>query len=121
MSDARVTGGLRGSVLVVDDDASIRRVVRQALEGEGWRVLEAADGTAALTLCEREGDAVGLVLLDLHMPSMNGAQFAARYWGEDGSAAPTGLRATRAPVVVFTADSGMEAAEQAERLKAVGF
>jgi CheY-like chemotaxis protein len=99
------------AVLVVDDDAAIREVVRQALESEGWRVLEAADGAAALTAYERDAPGVALVLLDLSMPTMNGAQFAERYRRLDG----------KAPLVVFTATHGMEAAIQADRLRAVGF
>ena len=112
MSDAKLNGA-RGAVLVVDDDASIRGVVRQALEAEGWQVLEAAEGAAGLSVCEREQKRLALVLLDLRMPTMNGGQFAERYWsgGHEG----------RAPLVVFTATSGIEAAEEAERLRAVGF
>ena len=108
------------AVLVVDDDAAIRSVVRQALEGEGWPVLEAADGEAALTACERAAQRVALVLLDLTMPVMSGAQFAERYWKLDGDRAG-GAADGRAPLVVFTATQGMEAAVQAERLRAAGF
>src|SRR5687768_15599083 len=95
-------------VLVADDDAAIREVVRQALEGEGWRVLEAADGAAALVTYARAAPRVALVLLDLTMPMMSGVQFAEHYRRLDD----------KAPLVVFTAAHGMEAAVQAERLRA---
>lgn len=63
----RVAGA---SVLVVDDSAAIRRVLRRSLEAAGYRVDEAPDGRAALSACrERPHD---LVLLDLDMPVLDG-------------------------------------------------
>src|SRR5262249_46600418 len=57
-------------VLVVDDDAFIRREMRAALEQDGWLPEEAENGRVALALLEeRPYDAV---LLDLMMPEMNG-------------------------------------------------
>lgn len=59
-----------GRILVVDDGAMNRRVLRGALEREGHEALEAADGRAALAiLSERPVD---VVLLDLVMPEMDG-------------------------------------------------
>jgi len=58
------------AILVVDDDPAVRESVRRALEREGWRVAEAADGRAALDLIESE--APSLILLDLLMPVMDG-------------------------------------------------
>jgi two-component system chemotaxis response regulator CheY len=56
--------------LVVDDSASVRRLVRRALEPEGYCVLEAADGRAALAVLADTD--VALVLVDVHMPEMDG-------------------------------------------------
>jgi CheY-like chemotaxis protein len=57
-------------VLLVDDDAFLRRELREALEQDGWQPEEAENGRAALVrLAERPFDAV---LLDLVMPEMNG-------------------------------------------------
>jgi two-component system OmpR family response regulator len=56
------------TVLVVDDDAPLREVVRLALELAGFRVLEAADGHAALALADR----AQLVVLDVAMPRLDG-------------------------------------------------
>jgi signal transduction histidine kinase/CheY-like chemotaxis protein len=57
-------------VLVVDDDPALRELLRRTLEREGYAVLEADDGRAALA---RIGERVpGLILLDLMMPHMNG-------------------------------------------------
>jgi CheY-like chemotaxis protein len=61
-------------VLVVDDDADIRETVSLILEDEGWEVVSAADGAAALTIL-RDGKHPDVILLDLMMPVMNGWQF----------------------------------------------
>jgi two-component system cell cycle response regulator len=58
------------TILVVDDSTAIRRILRRALQGAGYRVTEAADGRAALTACHLETP--DLVLLDVDMPVMDG-------------------------------------------------
>jgi DNA-binding response OmpR family regulator len=58
------------AILVVDDDAKIRRLVRTYLERDGHRVTEAADGHAALASIERDHPA--LVVLDLMLPEVDG-------------------------------------------------
>jgi DNA-binding response OmpR family regulator len=60
------------TVLVVDDDAVIRQVLRAALEGAGHTVAEAPDGPAALARIGARG--VDLVLLDLMLPGMDGRE-----------------------------------------------
>jgi len=60
-------------VLVVDDDADTRLLLRRALESAGFRVAEAADGPDALTMLQ-EGDLFDLVTLDLQMGEMHGLQ-----------------------------------------------
>ncbi len=65
----------RPLVLVVDDDANSRLLTRAALEPHGFEVAEAADGAAALTLCQE--DPPDLVLLDVLMPGMDGYQTCA--------------------------------------------
>jgi signal transduction histidine kinase/DNA-binding response OmpR family regulator/HAMP domain-containing protein len=80
-------------VLVVEDEAVIREMMRRTLEKEGWAVIEAENGRAAL---ERVAEnPPGLILLDLMMPEMDGFQFV------------TELRKNKAwraiPVVVVTA------------------
>ncbi len=59
------------SVLVVDDDESMRLLLRTALEADGFGVIEAADGPEALRVIER-GDPISLVTLDLQMEEMHG-------------------------------------------------
>ena len=60
----------QANILVVDDEATIREVVRKYLEHEGYRVAEAETGTEALAyLREQRPD---LLILDLMLPGMDG-------------------------------------------------
>jgi PAS domain S-box-containing protein len=68
----RRPGGPR-RVLVVEDDAVTRAALRKEMEGEGWEVVEAEHGRAALE--RTAGHVPDLVLLDLMMPEMNGFEF----------------------------------------------
>jgi signal transduction histidine kinase/DNA-binding response OmpR family regulator len=60
----------RHAILVVEDDASSRQLLRRTLENEGWTVSEAANGHVALEHIARQRPA--LILLDLMMPGMDG-------------------------------------------------
>jgi CheY-like chemotaxis protein len=62
------------TILVVDDDPSIREVVASLLEMEGYAVLTASNGLEALRVLERQMP--NLVLLDMRMPVMDGWTFA---------------------------------------------
>jgi two-component system cell cycle response regulator len=57
-------------VLVADDFADLRSMVRLCLEGRGWDVREAVDGTAALDACREQPP--DLILLDVNMPRLDG-------------------------------------------------
>ena len=57
-------------ILVIDDEPPIRRLLRTGLSSQGYHVLEAPDGRAALDLLGRE--APDLVILDLGLPDMKG-------------------------------------------------
>jgi two-component system, cell cycle sensor histidine kinase and response regulator CckA len=63
------------TILVVDDEPTIRRYVERVLADAGFRVLTAMGGTEALGLLERGTD-VDLLLVDLRMPAMSGTQLA---------------------------------------------
>ena len=63
-------------VLVVDDDAVLRRVVRAVLEADGFRVLEAHDGRQGLELAASERPRV--VILDVMMPGLDGVEVCRR-------------------------------------------
>ena len=62
------------SILIVEDDESVREALVALLEGAGHRVVEAGDGAEALARL-RGAEPVGLILLDLMMPVMNGWEF----------------------------------------------
>jgi signal transduction histidine kinase len=63
------------TVLVVEDEPAVRELVARILTSEGYDVLSAEDGRAALRLLERQPPArLDLVLTDVLMPSMNGRQ-----------------------------------------------
>jgi two-component system, OmpR family, KDP operon response regulator KdpE len=58
------------TILVVDDDTSIRKFVRVNLDARDYRVLTAGDGEEALSLIKKEH--LDLIILDIVMPNMNG-------------------------------------------------
>jgi CheY-like chemotaxis protein len=60
------------TILIVDDEAPIRRMLRELLEGEGHTVMEASDGRAAMR-CLREQPA-DLVITDILMPQEDGIE-----------------------------------------------
>jgi PAS domain S-box-containing protein len=66
------TSPLKGRILLVEDEASIRESTRIALEHRGLTVIEAEDGLAALERFRAEPQAFDLVLTDLTMPRMDG-------------------------------------------------
>jgi two-component system cell cycle sensor histidine kinase/response regulator CckA len=61
-----------GTILVVDDDAIVRRAVGTALESLGYSVVEAASGADALEVARARGSEIRAVLLDMVMPRMSG-------------------------------------------------
>lgn len=80
------------SILVVDDEDTIRELVAVALEDEGYRVRTAADGAQALRLvCEEPPE---LIILDMRMPVMDGWAFAQAHRARPGP---------HAAVIVLTA------------------
>lgn len=84
------------TVLVVDDDPSIRETVTEVLVAEGYQVLEAGDGREALDRLDGILDRC-VVLLDLAMPRMNGLEVLA----ELSRRGQTG----RTPVLVMSANA----------------
>src|SRR3954466_13202501 len=65
-----------GAVLVVDDDAPIRRMLERTLTAEGYDVAAVADGGAALARVERSLPDV--IVLDVAMPGLDGLQVTRR-------------------------------------------
>ena len=94
------------NILVVDDEAYIRRSLRGYLEDAGYSVVEAADGGQAVDIFGRGG--VSLVLLDLRMPKMDGLQTLAQIR----------TLAPETPVIVISGAGTMDDVVQALRLGA---
>jgi CheY-like chemotaxis protein len=69
------------TILLVEDEGSLRRLLREVLTESGYVVIEAADGEEGFRACrERElrGERIDLLLTDVVMPGMSGRQLAAR-------------------------------------------
>jgi PAS domain S-box-containing protein len=66
------------TLLVVEDEELVRKVVARILERAGYRVLVAASGDEALTLCERSPTPIHALVTDVVMPGMGGRELAAR-------------------------------------------
>ncbi len=62
------------TILVVEDDATVRQALVDVLQMLGYKVLEAADGQEALNVCEQNKNKIDLVISDWVMPSMSGLQ-----------------------------------------------
>jgi CheY-like chemotaxis protein len=73
-------------ILVVDDDESIRLIVRMFLSDEGYEVYDAPNGKSALEAVDEFQPS--LILLDLRMPVMDGWEFTRRYRESPGPHAP---------------------------------
>ncbi len=83
------------SILVVEDDEFIRLMLAEALTDEGYTVLAAENGRAALDLLRACAILPALILLDLMMPVMSGWEFCAELEGDPALAS--------IPVVVLSA------------------
>ena len=66
----------RGTVLLVEDESAVREATKRMLRKFGFTVIEAKHGQDALAVWEKQGDAVDVVLTDVVMPSMGGAELA---------------------------------------------
>lgn len=97
------------TILAIDDDDSLRRVVEYNLMEEGYRVITAADGPSGLEAYQRE--AVDVVLTDIRMPGIEGIELLAR------------LKAMQPelPVIMLTAFGTIDSAVEAMRLGAFDY
>ena len=90
------------TILIVDDDADIRDMMKLFLETDGYQVIAAADGQDALEQLQRVRP--GVIVLDLTMPDMDGEEFLQR------------MRATRfarTPVIIMSGrDSSQDKAQE---------
>jgi EAL domain-containing protein (putative c-di-GMP-specific phosphodiesterase class I)/DNA-binding response OmpR family regulator len=94
-------GAARRSVLVVDDDAMLRRLIGLALREEGFDVAEAADGQSALRMVAEAATTrpFSLMLLDGQMPVLSGRQVLQQLRADPATAT--------LPVILVTADTAL--------------
>jgi len=78
---AAVTLGGTEKVLLVEDDAAVRRFVRNVLDGAGYTVVDTGDPRAALQLLGQEAQGTALLLTDVVLGGMGGRQLAERAVG----------------------------------------
>jgi DNA-binding NtrC family response regulator len=98
-----------GTVLVIDDDQGMRQVLKDFLERDGHRVIEAASGEAAVSVVELEP--IDVVILDKEMPGMNGMEVLSFLH----------RRFPSTPVILVTAFGGPHVAEESFRRGAVEY
>lgn len=98
-------------ILLIDDDAMIRTLVTRGLARSGMKVIEAAGGRAGLR--ELQHSAVNLILLDVHMPDMDGF--------ETLQAIHQNASGLEVPVIMLTADDEPSAIETAFKHGATDF
>ena len=66
------------TILLVEDEESVRRLARAFLENRGYKVLEARDGPHAVEICEQRTVPIHLMVTDVVMPKMGGRELAQR-------------------------------------------
>jgi len=69
----------RRTVLVVDDEEFLRRMLARVLDDAGFEVIEAENGAAALKMARQTDGTLSLVVTDIHMPVMSGIEFARQF------------------------------------------
>jgi two-component system, cell cycle sensor histidine kinase and response regulator CckA len=66
------------TVLVVEDDEALRKLITDLLSGAGYKVLQASNGETALQLVQANPEQIDLVLTDMLMPAMSGVELSAQ-------------------------------------------
>ena len=77
-----------GRVLVIEDEYPIRLIIRKVLEEAEYKVTEAEDGLEGLNTLRQQREAFSLIILDIHMPKMNGFEFLYRLRRQERSLTP---------------------------------
>lgn len=88
------------SILIVDDEVTVREVLRKYLERDGYRVMEADDGTTALALLREQTP--DLIILDIMLPGADGFAITRAVRGEDSSL----VTEQDVPIILLTARTG---------------
>jgi two-component system cell cycle sensor histidine kinase/response regulator CckA len=64
------------TILLVEDEESVRELVRKVLQRHGYTILEAADGEEAVEICQKHDGEIHLLITDVVMPRMSGREVA---------------------------------------------
>ena len=99
-------------ILTVDDSHSMRALLKMTLCGNGYEVVEAEDGLAALDWLER--NEVDLIITDINMPRLDGFGLIERLRGEQ-------RRHVDRPILVLTTESSDEKKARARNAGATGW
>jgi type II secretory ATPase GspE/PulE/Tfp pilus assembly ATPase PilB-like protein/CheY-like chemotaxis protein len=105
------TDGSKGTILLVEDEDTLRRVMKDLLEQEGYRICEARDGAEAFEQVDRHNP--DLVLLDLNLPNVDGYTVLAQLRSH--------ARTATLPVVVLSARGDEDNEVRVLRLGATDF
>ncbi len=72
----RIPSRLRGTetILIVEDDENVRKLSKEVLLTQGYRVLEAHNGEQAIEIYKQQGETIDLILTDVIMPGMSGKE-----------------------------------------------
>ena len=98
-------------IMVVDDSVTIRNVVSRLMQRQGWKVVTARDGVAAIeVLHTRQPD---LIILDIEMPRMNGYEFLSQIRTQE--------KFSDLPVIMHTSRASKKHREKAVKLGANAF
>ncbi|MEO5966137.1 MAG: response regulator [Candidatus Limnocylindrales bacterium] len=90
---------MAGKVLVVDDDASVQRLLQYTLKQEGYEVVIATDGAEGLRLAQQ--DSPSLILLDATLQGVDGFEVAARIRADESPG-------HHVPIIILTADRDVQ-------------
>ncbi|MBI1923778.1 response regulator, partial [Candidatus Poribacteria bacterium] len=97
------------SILIVDDDDSIRFVLTKALQKEGYHILNARNGKEAIDLLNSEP--VDVILLDIFMPDANGLELIETLQEMNQTA----------PIIIITAHGNTQTAIEAAKRRAYDY
>ena len=102
---------MQKTILTIDDSATIRELLLAALSGMGFRVVQAADGMAALETLKREK--ADIIITDVNMPRLDGLAFIETLRKDQAN------RAT--PVLVLTTETDQALKDRARKAGATGW